>query len=170
MFGKRQTNVTYNRPASNNKRTDSPIFFGEPECVLCIKKQWDGFRRFANSSVKSCSVSSPFACAVVTMEYSVALHFALFAVLLNSQFFRPTANGRIAFSARLLSIGTLPSPKMYRESAFHVVHSVPYLQSNLWICLDYIYLRTERVDTEDLTGTVQMIIDALDPRPFFLQE
>ena len=49
------------------------------------------------------------------IEYSAALHIAPFAVLLNSQFFRPTANGRIAFSARLLSIGKLPSSRnVYR--------------------------------------------------------
>ena len=48
---------------------------------------------------------------MATIEYNAVLHIAPFAVLLNSQFFRPTANGRIAFSARLLSIGTLPSSR-----------------------------------------------------------
>ena len=66
---------------------------------------------FENNSVRYRSAFSPFACAVATIEYNAALRFAPFAVLLNSQFFRPTANGRIAFSARLLSIGTFPSFK-----------------------------------------------------------
>ncbi|MBP0974511.1 MAG: hypothetical protein J6P20_00450, partial [Oscillospiraceae bacterium] len=35
-----------------------------------------------NRSVRYCSVSSPFACAVAKIEYSAALHFAPFAVLL----------------------------------------------------------------------------------------
>ena len=68
-----------------------------------------------NSSVRYRSASSPFACAVAMIEYNAALHIAPFAVLLNSQFLRPTANGRIAFSARLLSIGTSPSSRnVYR--------------------------------------------------------
>ena len=61
-----------------------------------------------NNSVRYCSASIPLACAVAMIEYSAAVHIAPFVVLLNSQLFRPTANGRIAFSARLLSIGTLP--------------------------------------------------------------
>lgn len=61
-----------------------------------------------NSSVRYFSASSPFACAVDIIEYSVALDFAPFAVFENSQFFLPTANGLIEFSVLLLSIGTSP--------------------------------------------------------------
>ena len=41
-----------------------------------------------------------------TIEYTMALDSAPFTLSQNSQFFRPTTNGRIAFSARLLEIGT----------------------------------------------------------------
>jgi hypothetical protein len=50
-----------------------------------------------NSSVRYFSASRQFACAVEMIEYSTALAFAPFAVLLKSQIFLPTANGRIAF-------------------------------------------------------------------------
>lgn len=40
-----------------------------------------------NSSVRNFSASRPFACAVEMIEYSAALAFAPFAVLLKSQFF-----------------------------------------------------------------------------------
>lgn len=57
------------------------------------------------------------------IEYSVALAFAPFAVLQCIQFFLPTANGRMAFSARLLSIGTLPFSKNVRHT---------YIPQSVW--------------------------------------
>lgn len=68
-----------------------------------------------NRSVRYFSTSIPLACAVEITEYKRALHFAPLAVLLKSHFLRPTVNGLIAFSARLLSMGTSPSSKnVYR--------------------------------------------------------
>lgn len=68
-----------------------------------------------NRSVRYFSTSKPLACAVEIIEYKMALHFAPLAVLLKSQFLRPTVNGLIAFSARLLSMGTSPSSRnVYR--------------------------------------------------------
>ena len=68
-----------------------------------------------NRSVRYFSTSKPLACAVEITEYKMALHFAPLAVLLKSQFLRPTVNGLIAFSALLLSIGTSPSSRnVYR--------------------------------------------------------
>lgn len=52
------------------------------------------------------------------IEYRIALHFAPRSVLLNSQFLRPTANGLIVFSVRLLSIGTFPSSKKVQRYFF----------------------------------------------------
>ena len=68
-----------------------------------------------NRSVRYFSTSKPLACAVEIIEYKMALHFAPLAVLLKSQFLPPTVNGLIAFSARLLSMGTSPSSRnVYR--------------------------------------------------------
>ena len=57
-----------------------------------------------NRSVRYFSTSKPLACAVEIIEYKMALHFAPLAVLLKSQFLRPTVNGLIAFSARYANI------------------------------------------------------------------
>ena len=57
-----------------------------------------------NRSVRYFSTSIPLACAVEITEYKKALHFAPLAVLLKSQFLRPTVNGLIAFSARYANI------------------------------------------------------------------
>lgn len=59
--------------------------------------------------VRYFSTSIVFACAVGIIEYNIALYFAPLAVLLNSQFLRPTVKGLIAFSTRLLSMGTSQS-------------------------------------------------------------
>ena len=64
-----------------------------------------------NSFVRYISVSSPFACAVEMMEYRIALHLAPLDVLLKSQFFLPTVNGRIAFSASYPSIRITGMPQ-----------------------------------------------------------
>ena len=40
--------------------------------------------------------------AISTIVYTIALEAAPFGLALNSQFFRPTVNGLIAFSLRLL--------------------------------------------------------------------
>lgn len=51
-----------------------------------------------NKFVRYCSTFNPFAFAVEIIEYRTALAFAPDTVLQNSQFFLPTATGRIAFS------------------------------------------------------------------------
>ena len=72
-----------------------------------------------NSSVRYCSVFRSLACAVATMEYNAALTFEPFAVLLCIRFLRPMAKVLMAFSARLLSIGTVPfSRNVYRYGFF----------------------------------------------------
>ena len=52
------------------------------------------------------------------MLYTDALACAPLVVLQNSQFFRPTTNGRIAFSASLLEIGMLPSRRKVQSACF----------------------------------------------------
>lgn len=52
---------------------------------------------------------SPFAFAVSIILYIVALTIAPLGVSANNQFFRPTINGQIAFSATLFERAHLPS-------------------------------------------------------------
>jgi len=51
----------------------------------------------------------PFAFAVSTRLYTAADAVAPFGVSANSQFFLPTVKGRMAFSAALLEMESLPS-------------------------------------------------------------
>ena len=81
---------------SNYKRSCSPYTNGEHDVYYESNGNRTVPAGFENNSVKNRSASKPFAWAVATMEYNAALHFAPFAVLLNSQFFRQIANGRIA--------------------------------------------------------------------------
>ena len=67
--------------------------------------------RTVSSSSKYLNTSSPFAFAVSTMLYISALAFAPLGVSLNNQFFQPTVNGLIAFSAALFDIAQPPSAK-----------------------------------------------------------
>lgn len=54
---------------------------------------------------------SPFAFAVSTRLYTAADAFAPFGVSEKSQFFLPTVNGRMAFSAALFDMESLPSKR-----------------------------------------------------------
>ena len=64
--------------------------------------------RTVSNNSKYLNTSSLFAFAVSTMLYISALAFAPFGVSLNSQFFLPTVNGLIAFSAALFEIAQSP--------------------------------------------------------------
>lgn len=69
-----------------------------------------GFRPRCGSSVRTASKyrygSRPFALAVSTNVYTMAIESAPFVVSQNNQFSRPTAKGRMAFPAKLLEMST----------------------------------------------------------------
>ena len=57
---------------------------------------------FAALLFAGCSVEQTNRTKISDLDYTIALEAAPFGLALNSQFFRPTVNGLIAFSLRLL--------------------------------------------------------------------
>ena len=74
--------------------------------------------RLRKSSVRYSSTFIPFAQAVAATEYIIALASAPFTEVENSQLRLPTHIGRIAFSARLLSIGISPDSRNWHRYLF----------------------------------------------------
>ena len=69
----------------------------------------DGRCSFSNNLSEN--AIRPLAFAISTIVYTIALAWAPFGVSQNSQFLRPTVNGRIAFSLRLLEKLQRPSSR-----------------------------------------------------------
>jgi hypothetical protein len=84
---------------------------------------------------------SPFAFAVSTILYTAALASAPFGVSANNQFFLPTQNGRILFSASYLYMRI--SSFMYRiflSSSFSRNHiNLGKIEKKMWITISFVH-------------------------------